>query len=131
MGSLYRFGTLGLAVALKKGVDPLLIEQVLLFWTTYMVIFFLIRETCRMYFDLRYERAQWRFEYEKLKKSDGRLKVVLKNLSHWKHKEKHGHFDRSKVKNQIAEMRKAALQFEDLGSFDEPAAEKGEDQGVR
>ena len=104
LGSLYRFGTLSLAIALKYGVSQLLIEPVLLFWTTYMVAFFIFREMFRMYLDLRIESLTFKFEYEKLHDFDKDLKILASTVKDWMHKEKHGHFTEERLAKQIEQI---------------------------
>jgi len=104
LGSMYRFGTLSLAIALKYGTSQLLIEPILLFWTTYMVAFFIIREMFRMYLDLRIERLTFKFEYNKLHEFDKDLKTLARTVKDWIHKEKHGHFTEERLAKQIEKM---------------------------
>ncbi len=115
LGSLYRFGTLSLAIALKHGTSQLLIEPVLLFWTTYMVAFFILREMFRMYLDLRIERLTFQFEYQKLHEFDKDLKLLANCVGDWTHKEKHGHFTEETLAKQIEQMvKEKEMQEEEL-----------------
>eukprot|EP00940_MAST-03C_sp_MAST-3C-sp2_P002780 g2780.t1 len=106
-GSLYRFGTLSLVVAMKEGTSPLTVEQVLLFWTTFMVIFFCARETARMSLDLWSEQSQWRYEYSKLTEYDTSMSGTQTDLTMWEQKAKHGYFEEDQITKRLEALVKA------------------------
>jgi len=111
-GSMYRFGTLSIAIAMKEGISLLTAEQILLFWTTFMVAFFCIRENVRMYFDLQFDRSEWATEYSKLSEYDQDVSKLQEQIQYWENKEKHGYFEEEQIVKQLEEIAKAEAEKE-------------------